>query len=281
MLEPEERDYVYRRACIPEQVPGYVAAVSGAEPFLRDDYLCYLAGEMLIFVGYPLEGPVAAEKLREHLQAAKERFKATGLTLIAPQAPPGFRPLGSTGPDHYFRLDLEKPALQGKLLYTLNRAARELRVEEGGELREEHISCVAEFLDSRKIGKDTRMIFSRIPEYIAAVSTSRVFTARDGAGRLSAFTVAEFGSRDYAFYMFNFRSPGNQVPGVSDLLLNELVAKARALGKHYVNLGLGINEGVAFFKRKWGAYPFLPYVECQLPGSKPSLFKSLLRSLKS
>ena len=28
-----------------------------------------------------------------------------------------------------------------------------------------------------------------------------------------------------------------------------------------LNLGLGINPGVAFFKRKWNARPWLPYVE--------------------
>lgn len=279
MLDREERQYVHQRACIPEQVPEYVAAVSGAEPFLWDDYLCYLAGEMLIFVGYPLEGPLEAEKLREQVQAARARFRAASLTLIAPQVPLGFRPLGSGGPDHYFRLDLEKCAVQGKLLSTLNRAARELRVEEGQELRDEHLRCVAEFLDSRKFGEATRGIFTKIPVYAAVVSTSRVFTARDGAGRLAAFTVAEFGARDYAFYMFNFRSPGNQAPGASDLLLNELVSKARAWGKRYVNLGLGINEGVTFFKKKWGGYPFLPYVHCQSPGSKTSMFKSLLRHL--
>jgi hypothetical protein len=28
-----------------------------------------------------------------------------------------------------------------------------------------------------------------------------------------------------------------------------------------MNLGLGVSDGIRFFKRKWGAEPFLPYVE--------------------
>ena len=56
MLEPEEREYVYRFACIPEQVPEYVSSVSGAEPFLQKDHLCYVHGATLVFIGYPLAG---------------------------------------------------------------------------------------------------------------------------------------------------------------------------------------------------------------------------------
>jgi hypothetical protein len=46
-----------------------------------------------------------------------------------------------------------------------------------------------------------------------------------------------------------------------------------------MNLGLGVNAGVAFFKRKWGAAPFLPYVEVSWDIAAPSLVTRLGRLL--
>jgi hypothetical protein len=40
-----------------------------------------------------------------------------------------------------------------------------------------------------------------------------------------------------------------------------LLEEARQHGQTRMNLGLGVNAGISFFKRKWGAEPFLPYVE--------------------
>lgn len=59
--------------------------------------------------------------------------------------------------------------------------------------------------------------------------------------------------------MFNFISRKNYIPGISDLLFYEIVKKAKDSGKLFINMGLGINKGVVFFKRKWGAERFLPY----------------------
>jgi hypothetical protein len=42
--------------------------------------------------------------------------------------------------------------------------------------------------------------------------------------------------------------------------LAHIVERAQAEGKRYVNLGLGVNAGITFFKTKWGAAPFLKYI---------------------
>ena len=49
------------------------------------------------------------------------------------------------------------------------------------------------------------------------------------------------------------------MPGGSDLLLQRIAGEAKAEGKAYLNLGLGISGGVSFFKKKWGAVPFAPH----------------------
>jgi len=98
-----------------------------------------------------------------------------------------------------------------------------------------------------------------VGEY-AKCESALVFEARTAHGDLAAFDVAEFGAREYAFYMFNFRARRRSVPGASDLLLAHIIERAKAEGKGYLNLGLGIDAGVAFFKKKWGAAPFLGHI---------------------
>ena len=46
---------------------------------------------------------------------------------------------------------------------------------------------------------------------------------------------------------------------LSDLLLAALIERSRQQGKRFINLGLGINPGIAAFKLKWGAEKFLHY----------------------
>jgi hypothetical protein len=94
-----------------------------------------------------------------------------------------------------------------------------------------------------------------MPGYVSYSKTSFVLNARDSAGKLVAFDIADFGAKHYAFYMFNCRSRQHHVPGTSDLLLQALIKEAEQQGKTYVNLGLGINQGVAFFKKNGVASP--------------------------
>ncbi len=92
--------------------------------------------------------------------------------------------------------------------------------------------------------------------------TAWIFEARNQGEELVAFDIAEFGSKYYAMYMFNFSSKDRPAPGASDLLLSGILNQAMTEQKKYINLGLGINPGVTFFKTKWGGTPFLPYTFC-------------------
>jgi len=79
--------------------------------------------------------------------------------------------------------------------------------------------------------------------------------------------------------MFNFRSSACPVPGVSDLLLSELIQQALAEEKRAINMGLGINAGVTFFKKKWGGVVFLPYAFCLYGTSRKENLDTLLQKL--
>jgi hypothetical protein len=159
----------------------------------------------------------------------------------------------------------------------LNRARREVSVS-FGKFSREHKQLIKEFTRSHHLDQAMRFIFKRVPAYVENQNTL-IFDARTQRGTLVAFDVADFGAQEYAFYMFNFRSRKHPVPGASDLLLAYLTVKAKTEGKRYLNLGLGINEGIAFFKKKWGATRFQEHVACRQETKTRSSWGNLFEQL--
>ncbi len=277
MITPEEQGYIIEQAYVPEHLPHYVTTISQTEPFLADDFVVHVAGTHLIFVGYPLSGGADESRMLKALDGAKERFVPDSFSIIAPPltAPPDdFTPAPL---DAYYRLDLSQSTIPKKTENMLKRARREISVSIG-KVRWSHKWMLRTFMRTHSLDEAQRFIFKRVPNY-AKCDTAVVFEARNTCGNLVAFDIAEFGARHYAFYMFNFRSHRHYVPGASDLLLAHIIEHARVEGKQYVNLGLGIDPGVTFFKKKWGADPFLQCVswrqECDAQRSMGSLFDQL------
>lgn len=262
MITPPEKNYIRKHAYIPEHITDYVNAISEAEPFLLEDYLCYSHNGNLIFIGYPLVESFEKDRMKKFLNTAIERFRPNQVALIAPVLPISQESCVRNGLDHYYKLDIFTFRLHKKLRNTIKRASMELHVEKNREFNDGHKRLISEFLRSHSVDDETRYIFERIPRYISSVSTALLFSARDRDRRLVAFDIAEFGAKGYAFYMFNFLSRQFYVPGASDLLIYEMIKTAKEEGKLYMNLGLGINEGITFFKKKWGGAPFLDYKYC-------------------
>lgn len=279
MLSASEERFIASRAYVPEHVPGYVVAISGTEPYLIGDYLCYRGRDSVVFIGYPLRSPFDETAMREALGSAVARFAPRSVALTAPVISLRGGACRTRGSDRYYRLHVSDLRIDPKVRSILRRASRELHVESGREIGEEHRRLIAGFLDLRQVSVETRYIFERIPAYVSSVPSSQVFSARDGRGDLVAFDVAEFDAGDYAFYQFNFRSKERYVPGASDLLLGEVVRAAREQGKMFLNLGLGISEGVRHFKEKWGGVPFLDYEWCRYEPGGGSVFDGLLGKL--
>jgi hypothetical protein len=48
-----------------------------------------------------------------------------------------------------------------------------------------------------------------------------------------------------------------------------MITLAQERGKQVINLGLGVNEGISRFKKKWGGEPFLKYEFCELHYEQP------------
>lgn len=279
MITPSEEDYIMGHAYVPEHLPEYVITISQTEPFLFRNYLCYYGKGHLVFIGYPLKEPFDTREAKEVLNTAIKKFDPEYVALIAPAILISREICRRSDSDYYYRFDPSHSHVCRKVRNMINRASRELDIEKEQELGNEHIRLISEFLSIHEIDNGTRYIFERIPQYVSSVLTSRVFSARDKGGKLIAFDVAEFSAKNYVFYMFNLISRQNYVPGASDFLLYELIKTAKEEGKSFINLGLGINTGVTFFKKKWGGIPFLRYEYCLYRPEGKRTPESMIRRL--
>jgi hypothetical protein len=260
MLNDQEIKWIHHRACLPEHLPDYVRAVSGAEPFLHRNYLYFLNKKHLIFNGYPLE-PDSGSPAPVYAYIC-ERFQPTTVAVIAPAIWLPADQCEQQSTDSYYRLDLPIPPIDAAVAYMLRRARRELQVV-AGRFGKEHKKIIKTFVAGHNFSRRQKYIYKRIPHYIKASDRAVLLEARRGT-KLVAFSIVHLGAADYAFYMFSFRSGKTGVPGASDLLFYEMVNLAQAEGKKAINLGLGVNAGIRRFKEKWGGVPFLPYVSAMV-----------------
>ena len=255
MLNNQERKWIHRHAYLPEHMPDYVGAVSGAEAYFHRNYLFFLAKKHLIFIGYPLQpdsDPPARiyDLICNRYQPTTAAVIASDIWLPAEQCQPPTT-------DSYYRLDLPVTSIDASVAYMLRRARKELKIARG-RFQKEHKKVIKAFLSGHSFNRQQKYLFRHIPQYLKASDTAVMFEARK-ENKLAAFNIVDLGSADCAFYLFSFRSGTINVPGASDLLFHAMVELAHSEGKKAVNLGLGINAGIRRFKEKWGGVPFMDY----------------------
>lgn len=275
MLRPDSFARVSAAAVVPEQIIAYVRAVSGSRPRLIHSCIAYQTGTELVLVGYPLYDPTDETAMAAAVDEALTLPELSRLTVIGPARPPQAPVETRFGEDCYSLLPLPPSSPGQKLRNMLRRAARELTVQSGRTWGEEHQTLVDQYLASRSFDPGTIHIFRHIPGYLAASTGSLLFSARTSDGRLAALVVGEFASLETAFFMFCFRDPLTAPPGSTDLLLSALVDEAVSRGHARLNLGLGIKEGVRFFKRKWGESTELPCFQGTWGIEPPGLARQL------
>lgn len=252
-----------------------------------------------------------AVPLEDSLNALRER-SCESVTVLAPfiplEAPPEARE--TVRRDWYWQVPLPMLKAGAKLRNMLLRAERDIQLRQES-WSGDHAELVELYLRSRPLAAGTRAVFSSLGNYVNGVEGAANITADSGTpsmlsqgadtllppagnvlllaarrvdGRLAGFAVGDYTALDTAFYMFAFRAP-DAPPGTADKLLAGLVRHAEQMGHRRMNLGLGINAGIGFFKKKWNALPFLPYVETSWQLSVParsggglgSMLRQLLR----
>ncbi|NWF93058.1 MAG: hypothetical protein HXY46_09075 [Syntrophaceae bacterium] len=279
MIKQIEMERIEQSAYLPEHIPQYVTAISRAEPFISGNFLTYVKKDHLIFIGYPLQEPFDEKRMKNELEDSISRFRPKTVSLTAPSIPFSHTDCIQFSSDYYYRLDLSTLSIPQKTRNMIKRAGRELSIEKSRSFDEEHRNMVENFMKLHPVDEGTQFIFRRIGEYLASSVDAWIFNARNSKGDLVAFDIAEFKPRDYGLYMFNFTSEPIYVPGASDLLLSEMIQEAKTKRKRYLNLGLGINSGITFFKKKWGGVPFLRYAYCLYTPSMAEALNKLMQKL--
>lgn len=279
MISQEELKLIYDWACVPEHLIDYVTSISGAESYLFEHYLCYKKDETLIFIGYPLGVTFNEKKMEASLDVASKSMKPRMISLIAPKVAKRNARIIKQQSDTYYRLNLDNLAVPPKVHNMIRRASQEVSVEQSNKWQKMHETLVAEFLSTHQLSEEAQHIFLKIPEYVSSSKSVSILNALNNEGNLIAFDVVDYGSRDYAFYMFNFASKEHYIPGASDLLLSQIIVSARLKGKRFVNLGLAIKKGIAFFKQKWGGIPFLNHEFVLYETSRAGIIDALLGRL--
>lgn len=281
MITPREEDYIREKAYVPEHVIPLMVGISQAEPFFQEDYLFFLKDGWMIFVGYPLGGDFREETFSAILEKVQKKLQPASLWFIAPGIPESLLPrVQKRETDEYYRLDLRQSGVKRSLQREVEKAALVLRVERNREWSPEHTSLTREFLEKENLTPRVRELYLRMPQVLDHSETSMVLSARDSKGNLSAFFVVEMGAQKFATYVVGCYSQSHYVSHASDLLSHEMIRLARENRKEYIHLGLGVNEGIRKFKRKWGGIPDLPYFSGEItPAEKTTL--SWLRTLAS
>ena len=252
-------------ALVPEHSASLMAALSGGEPFYIDNYMFVGAGQWLAAIAYPLAGRYSHSAFENALRLAVRRFSARQCWAIGPELPPALH-ASITERDRYYVLPAGAP-VPSRLRGPLKRLAQRLTITEGSVFTPEHRRLWAEFLGGprRKGGAPMSAhvaeLYARAPAALAKAGGSlRLLDARDENGRLAACLLLDYGPNNFLSYVLGAHSRQHYTPHATDLLFAEMLARAQKSGKRFVNLGLGVNEGIVRFKKKWGAVEQLPFV---------------------
>ena len=280
MITPEEEANILARASVPEHIVSLMTLISKGDPFLIEDHLGLVKDDWLILVGYPLESDFQRERCERIVQRAVDTFRPRYLWFIGPEIPPSLLDASTERQtDQYYLFDIERTELKPSLQRVADKASKELIVERGRAISQEHEALIAELLKREKMPARVRELYRAMPDYIGHSSSAWALDARDRTGKLCAFTVLELGARNFSAYILGAHSKKHYVPHASDLLFLEMINLSREAGKNSINLGLGVNEGIRRFKEKWGGKPFLRYefCECRYGGArKASLIDALM-----
>ena len=252
-------------AVTPDQILPYVSSVSGLKSELCRNFVLHHGEGYGVLIGYANDGSDTCQGLDEAVAEALARKDIHHLTVIAPKKP-GLAPEDAdVKRDSYWLLSLPCAGKGQKLRNMLKRARREVEIVQGSgrnSWTSEHARLAADLCQKKgpAIEPGTKYIFEHLDSYLENAPDAVLFSAFNENGKLAGCAIGDYSALNTAFYMFAFRAE-YAPPGVADLLLEAVIAEAEGRGHGLVNLGLGIDGGIEFFKKKWGATPALPCVE--------------------
>ncbi len=295
-LEQNHLEQASLEALTPDALIPYVHAVSTVHSHMLQGYMVHTHAGHAVVVGYTLQdfleqsagnhaapasdlSPSLGPALQTVLTLLSQQQHIQRITLLAPSASftlPSqgqspvlssvLSPIQSTEDAYYF-LPLPwkaSTAMQHKVLSMCRRAAPHIQIQQSSGAAAwtgAHQELMLHYVRRPHMHKDMASILQSLGNYCRQSPHVHVFSAYHAQSKeLMGSVLGDFTSLHTAFYMFAFRS-AQAVPGTAEALLLALLQEATQRGYAWCNLGLGINDGIRFFKEKWGALPLLPCVE--------------------
>jgi hypothetical protein len=264
MITPDEEKWILTKAYVPEHIINLMVTISKGRPFLSNGYLYYVGDAWGILIGYPLNAEFTPETFTITFKDVIGHYPARTWWIIGPSLPEDLlASCGDRQPDAYYTLNFRDFDSTASLRRVADKATSLLMVEVTRSMTSEHQNLINEFVARENPGSLIRELYRAMPDYILHSKTSLVLNARAFNGLLAAFYVVDMAAHDFATYVVGCHSKEHYVPHASDLLFFEMVTMTREWGKSYVNLGLGVNQGIRKFKEKWGGKPTRPYEFCE------------------
>jgi hypothetical protein len=276
MISDDDQKYILTRAYVPEHSVDLITRLSGGEPFLINEYFCCRKDDWLIVVGYPLEGKFSPDGFKNIFEKVKTQFRPKHMSLMVPELPPSIAPAcQEKQSDYFYTLDIEKFTLKGALKRVVNNASENLSLERSTVIGEAHDELAREFIKRVNPPPRVRELLSKMSSYVGPPAQSVVLNAWDDAHQLAAYYIVDLAAKNFSTYVVGCHSKKNYTPGASDLLCYEMIKMSQEYAKRYIHLGLGVNEGIIRFKKKWGGRPTVKYELCELVLKKPSLLETI------
>jgi hypothetical protein len=264
MISPENEEYILRHAYVPEHVISLMVLISKAEPFLADEFVYYAKDDWIIFVGYPFDRTVTLERCDTALQSIRETLRPEYVWFIGEDLPQSLVSSHTEREsDQYYSLDIESVEIKRQLRHVVEKAMKDLVTERSHLMGKEHVELIEEFIKRENPNPRIKALFLAMPDYVRECPTAFVLNAWDKESHLSAFYVVELGAETFATYVVGCHSKKHYTSHASDVLFFEMIRLAQEAGKKSISLGLGVNEGIRRFKKKWGAVPSLKYEYCE------------------
>jgi len=260
MLTSDKESEILKLAYVPEQIPKLMSFLSKGKPELLDEkYLLFRDKQWLIFIGYPLRGNFDKKDIENKIKEILKKYKPDNLWIVAEDLPENLlKKFKTMEEDYYYKLDL-KTEIDRKLIKIVEKASIKLKVRFDKIPTKYHINLINEFLNTKNLPANIKELYIRIPEYVRKYETAFLLSSYSKDGKLTAFYAIDMSARQFSAYLIGCYSKENYIPYSSDLLMFELINFSEKEGKKYVNLGIGVNEGIRRFKKKWGGTPFLRY----------------------
>lgn len=277
MIRESQEKLILHGAYIPEHSIPLMVEISGGEPYFIDGYFLCQIGNRIILIGYPIGRDFDADNFRNIIEILKKQFDPRFISLVAPELPAGFA-CSENERDQYFTLHLDRK-IPGRLKTLAAKAGHLVTVELGKTFTQSHKELSVEFIERVKPPQRICALMNRMEHYISRATDACLLNAWTADGKLAAFYVFDLWPAEFATYVIGCHSKDRYVPYASDLLFLEMIELSRAKGKTYIHLGLGVNEGIRRFKRKWGGIPSRKYELCELHVRGPRLAESLMSYL--